>query len=161
MNVNKLIDYYGLERFESENCYLRNTYRSTFDAKTDVPMSTSMIGLYCNEPKSCSMFHVLSHDETWYFQGGDPIRLMLLCVDGTSKEVILGSDIEKNQVLQYTIHANTYQAGCLVEGGTYALFGCSVTPGFTMECFKQGTKNQLMKQYPDRKEWIEAFGMDE
>ncbi|NTU75904.1 MAG: hypothetical protein HGA86_07265, partial [Anaerolineaceae bacterium] len=48
------------------------------------------------------------------------------------------------------VPAHTWQAGYLVDGGRYALFGCTMAPGFNGACFEAGDEEQLIEQYPER-----------
>jgi len=82
--------------------------------------------------------------------GGDPPRLVLLYPNGTSKNVIMGSDPLKGQLVQLVIPAGVWQAGHMIAGGRYSLFGCTVAPGFTDDIFEGGTREELLKLYPTR-----------
>jgi predicted cupin superfamily sugar epimerase len=46
----------------------------------------------------------------------------------------------------------------MVKGGRYSLFGCTMAPGFTGDCFEGGTRNGLLKMYPDRADDINLLG---
>ncbi len=47
-----------------------------------------------------------------------------------------------------------WQGGCLKPGGRYALFGCTMAPGFTGGCFEAGVAAELVEEYPGRAEII-------
>jgi hypothetical protein len=64
--------------------------------------------------------------------------LYLLHPDGSSEEVVMGPDLTAGQQVQFTVPAGVWQGGCLAEGGEYALFGCTMAPGFTPGCFEAG-----------------------
>jgi Cupin superfamily (DUF985) len=84
-------------------------------------------------------------NEVWYFYGGDPLRLVLLYPDGSSENVIMGSDPLKGQ---YVIPAGVWQAGHMLVGGKYSLYGCTMAPGFTDDMFEGGMRDQLIELYP-------------
>ena len=105
------------------------------------------------------MFHRLKYDEVWHFYGGDPLRLILLFPDGSSRDVIMGSDPRRDQLVQFVIPAGVWQAGHILEGGKYSLFGCTVAPGFTDDIFEGGRREQLLSMYPDRAEDINRFSV--
>jgi predicted cupin superfamily sugar epimerase len=119
-----------------------------------------MIGMYCNEPLSRSVFHRLPVDEVWHFYGGDPLRLILLHPDGSSMDVIMGADPLAGHLVQYVVPAGVWQAGCLVEGGLYALFGCTVSPGFTGSMYEGGKCGDLLTAYPDRVDDIQFLSVE-
>lgn len=149
-SVQALIEHYGMTPLPVEGTYFVSTYRSVADTAEGGPVGTAMIGLYAADPPSRSLFHRLTHDEVWHFYGGDPLRLVLLRPDGTSEDVMLGSDPLGGQHVQFVIPAGVWQAGELAAGGTYALFGCTMAPGFTGTCFEGGTAATLRATHPDR-----------
>jgi hypothetical protein len=141
-----------------EATFFVQTYVS--DATTgDGPASSAGIGLYCDDPPSRSLFHRLDFDEVWHFYAGDPIRLVLLRSDGSDDEVILGTDVAGGQLVQYVIPAGTWQAGELVPGGRYGLFGCTMAPGFTPGCFEGGRVADLLESHPEKAADIERLGI--
>ena len=149
--VRRLIDHHGLTPLPVEGTYFVSTYRSVADTATGGPVGTAMIGLYSHEPLSRSLFHRLAFDEVWHFYGGDPIRLVQLDPDGSASDVVLGADVVAGQKVQHVIPAGSWQAGELVPGGEWALFGCTMAPGFTGDCFEGGTAEQLLRTHPQRR----------
>ncbi|NJN79400.1 MAG: cupin domain-containing protein [Anaerolineales bacterium] len=156
--VKTLIEHYKLQPLPVEATLFSSTYRSPNSLPDGKPFGTAMIGMYCYEPKSVSYFHKLTIDEIWHFYSGDPLRLILLYPDGSSKDVIMGNDPLSNQMLQFVIPAGVWQAGHTT--GEYSLFGCTLAPGFTDDIFTGGNKEELSKLYPDRKEDILNYGLD-
>jgi predicted cupin superfamily sugar epimerase len=156
--IKSLIEHYNLQPLPVEGTLFTSTYRSPESLPNGKPYGTGMLGLYCDEPKSISYFHKLSVDEMWHFYSGDPLRLILLYPDGSSKDFILGNDINQNQIVQFVIPAGVWQAGHTL--GEYSLFGCTLAPGFTDDIFTGGSKAELLKLYPDRKEDILNYGLD-
>lgn len=145
-----IIKYYQFERLPVEGTLFKSTYRSSRETSEGGPIGTAMLGLYCENPLSVSCFHRLSHDEIWHVYGGDPFKLILLHTDGSSEEVLMGGDVLKGQKVQFVVPANTWQAGFLVPGGRYALYGCTMAPGFSGSGFEAGVAEELVKQYPER-----------
>jgi predicted cupin superfamily sugar epimerase len=145
-----VIEHYNLQPLPVEGTLFTSTYRSSANLPSGDPLGTAIIGLYADEPKSLSYFHKLPSDEIWHFYGGDPLKLVLLFPDGSSKEVIMGSDVLAGQVVQYVIPAGVWQAGYMLLGGRYSLFGCTMAPGFTSKGFEAGVLAELLKKYPDR-----------
>jgi predicted cupin superfamily sugar epimerase len=152
--VKSLIEHYKFQLLPAEGTFFVSTYRSAGEFENGKPHGTAMIGMYCDEPRSLSLFHRLTADEVWHFYGGDPLRLVLLYPDGSSKDVILSSEN-----VQAVIPAGVWQAGHMVAGGVYSLFGCTVAPGFTGDMFEGGTQTQLLKLYPDRAQDIQTLGI--
>jgi predicted cupin superfamily sugar epimerase len=152
--VKSLIHHYKFQPLPAEGTLFVSTYRSKKEFENGKPYGTAMIGMYCDEPRSLSLFHRLSADEVWHFYGGDPLRLVLLYPDGSSKDVILSSEN-----VQTLVPAGVWQAGHMLEGGVYSLFGCTVAPGFTGDMFEGGTQKALLPLYPDRAKDIQILGI--
>ena len=146
-----LIKHFQFTPLPAEGTLFASTWRSNQDFADGSPVGTAMIGLFCHEPLSQSVYHRLPVDETWHFYGGDPIRLVLLAPDGSSREVILGADPLAGHFVQFTIPAGTWQAGHLVEGGLYGLFGCTLAPGFTGSMYEGADRGQLLAAYPNHR----------
>lgn len=156
--VKALIEYYKLKPLPVEGTLFASTYRSQQEFGTGKPFGTAMIGLYCSEPLSISLFHRLTVDEVWHFYAGDPFRLVLLYPNGSSKDVIMGHDPLLDQHVQFVIPAGIWQAGHMLDGGKYSLFGCTLAPGFTDDIFEGGTREQLIEVYPEKAEDINRLG---
>lgn len=145
-----ILKHYKFERLPVEGTLFISTYRSPVKTSEGTHAGTAMIGLYSENPLSVSCFHKLTIDEVWHAYSGDPFILVLLHPDGSSEEVLMGCDPLNGQKVQFVIPANTWQAGYIAPGGRYALFGCTMAPGFNPGCFEAGTAGDLIKKYPDR-----------
>ncbi|SFC42205.1 Cupin superfamily [Pseudoalteromonas denitrificans DSM 6059] len=86
--------------------------------------------------------------------------LVLLHDDGSSEQVLMGNQPQSGQKVQYTVPANTWQAGYLIEGGRFALFGCTMAPGFCGKHFLAGTSDELIPLYPDQEEIIKRLSVN-
>ena len=159
-DIAALIARFGLSMLPSEGTLFASTWRSTGNLAGGGPHGTAMIGLYCNDPLSQSLFHRLPVDEVWHFYAGDPLRLILLFSDGTSRDVVLGPDPLCGHHVQFIVPAGVWQAGQVMAGGRYALFGCTMAPGFTGSMYEGGVLETLVAQYPDRAVDIGRFGCD-
>lgn len=158
--VSALIAHFGLMPLPSEGTLFKSTYRSTRNVTGGGPIGTAMIGMYCDDPLSQSLFHRLPVDEVWHFHGGDPLRLVLLHADGSSSDVIMGPDPLTGHLVQFVVRAGVWQAGHIVAGGRYALFGCTMAPGFTAAMYEGGARDALTAWYPDRTDDIARLGCE-
>jgi uncharacterized protein len=154
-----LIERFGMERLPVEGTLFVSTHRSDAATPGGEPAGTAILGLYLDDPPSRSLFHRLAHDEVWHFYAGDPIRLVLLHPDGGSEDVVLGGDVVAGGRVQHVIRAGTWQAGELLPGGAWALFGCTMAPGFTAAAFEGGRASELLARYPERAEDIRRLGI--
>jgi predicted cupin superfamily sugar epimerase len=158
--IKELIDHYNLELLPVEQTLFTQTYRSKREIGDGKPIGTAIIGLYCDEPRSVSLFHRLPVDEVWHFYAGDPLRLVLLYPDGSGKDVIIGNHPLEGQHVQFVVPAGVWQAGHMVAGGRYSLYGCTLAPGFTEDMFEAGSRERLINAYPQRTNDINRLACD-
>lgn len=156
--VQALVRHFGLQPLPVEGTLFAATYRGAPLQPGGPARSSAMLGLYCDDPPSHSLFHRLPVDEVWHFHAGDPLRLVLLHADGSSSEVLMGNDPLRGQQVQAVVPAHTWQAGHLVDGGRYALFGCTVVPGFDSSMFEGGGREALLASHPGRRSDILRLG---
>lgn len=155
--IQALIDRYRLQPLPVEGTLFAETHRTHLELQPGRPAGTAMIGLYCEDPPSRSLFHRLTVDEVWHFHAGDPFRLILLRPDGTSEDLVLGPDPLGGHHSQVVVPAGVWQAAHLMPGGLYALYGCTLAPGYTPELFEGGTRATLLATHPSRRADIEEF----
>jgi predicted cupin superfamily sugar epimerase/uncharacterized protein (DUF952 family) len=149
-----MLRHFRFERLPVEGTLYHSSWRSAAENTHGEPAGTAMIGLYADSPESVSCFHRLTHDEVWHAYAGDPFSLFLLHPDGRTETVLMGTDPIAGQRVQYVVPAGVWQAGCLVAGGRFALFGCTMAPGFTGGCFEAGAATDLLAQYPSAAQQI-------
>jgi predicted cupin superfamily sugar epimerase len=152
-----LIEHFKMELLPMEGMYHASTYRSTARTAAGDPVGSAIVGLYAHDPLSYSCFHRLPFDEIWHVYAGDPFRLILLYPDGSSADVIMGSDLLDGQRVQFTVPAGVWQAGHVLEESEFALYGCTMAPGFTEAGFEAGDPAELTRLYPARANDIAAY----
>ncbi len=101
-----------------------------------------------------SAMHRLPHDETWHFYLGDPIELLLLFPDATWRVERLGPDIQHGERIQFNVPADTWMGAAVVEAGDWAVFGCTMAPGFRYTDYQGGEVEELCRAYPDAEQRI-------
>jgi uncharacterized protein len=149
-----VVDALGLEPLPVEGGWYRATWQSRELYSEGQPIGTAIVAMYSDDRDCFSTFHRLSHDETWHFYSGDPLRLVLLHSDGSSDDIVMGSDVIAGQQVQCTVPAGSWQAAHLIDGGRYALFGCTMAPGFTGSVFAGAQRDELLNGWPTRREDI-------
>jgi len=157
--LQEIISYFGMKPLPVEGTYFINTYISDAQTAEGGPAGTAGLGLYVSDPVSASTAHVLEFDEVWHFYEGDPIALYEFHSDGTARTITLGRDLAAGQVMQHTIKAGVIQAGEVTPGGNWSLFACTMSPGFTGNCFQGVTKSQMRGKYKGYEEIIERIGV--
>jgi predicted cupin superfamily sugar epimerase len=143
----ELITHYGLEPIPREGGLFRQTWAGP-ERPDGRPEGTAIVALLTAD--DFSALHRLPTDEIWHFYLGDPLELLLLAPDGTSRTTVLGPDVLGGQQIQFTVPAGTWMGGRVLAGGAWALFGCTMAPGFTFEGYEHGDAAALTARYPDR-----------
>jgi predicted cupin superfamily sugar epimerase len=144
-----------------EGGWFRETYRSdeSFSKEHlselysgDRNFSTQIY--YLLEHNDQSFFHRLKSDEFWHFYtGGSAAEIILLSEHGM-KRLLVGSDPEKGESYQVLIPKNTWFAAHLCNKSSYALVGCTVSPGFDFDDFEMGSRSDLLKDFPEHEKVI-------
>ncbi len=107
---------------------------------------------YLLEPETFSEMHRLKSDEIFHFYAGDAVEMLQLFPDGTGKRVVIGNDLLSEARPQVVVSRGVWQGSRLVAGGSWALLGCSVSPGFEFEDYNEGQRAELCARWP---EWAE------
>lgn len=154
-----LLRQFRFHRLPLEGTLYRQTWRAPDTMASGTPVGTAMIGLFTDSLGSVSRFHRLTHDEVWHAYAGDPFVLYLLHEDGGTSEVVMGTDPVAGHQVQVVVPAGTWQAGALLPGGRHALFGCTMAPGFTPNCFEAGGVQALTQRYPAAAALIARLGV--
>ncbi|KIZ13295.1 cupin domain-containing protein [Streptomyces natalensis] len=142
-----LIDFYGLVPLPREGGRFRSTWAGP-ERADGRPEGSAMVMLLTAEPGDFSALHRLPTDEIWHFYRGDPLTLLLLHDDGTTRTAVLGPDILGGQHVQFVVPAGTWMAAAVAEGGSWSLFGCTMAPGFSYEDYEHGDAVALAERFP-------------
>ena len=122
-----------------------------------LPDPTTAVVIYLLTPETRSAMHRLGSDEVFHFYLGHPAIMLLLQLDGSSEIVTLGHDIAGGQKTQLVVPSGVWQGMHLKDGGEFALMGTTVSPGFDYSDFELGTRNELIRRYPDRRDMIDRL----
>ncbi len=106
------------------------------------------------EGNQFSSFHRLKSDELWHFYDGTALTIIVIDETGLLKEIKLGNELNKDEAFQTVIKKNSWFAAELIDKTSFALIGCTVSPGFDFDDFELGKRNDLTKEFPQHKEII-------
>jgi predicted cupin superfamily sugar epimerase len=153
MTLERIIKILQLEPLPIEGGLFRQTYVSSESIKkehlpdrygSDKAFGTAIYYLLTSDPDSFSALHMLPTDEIWHFYLGDPVEMLELHPDGSSRHLILGQDIFNEQMVQHVVLAEIWQGARVFEGGEFALLGTTMAPGFSPEDYVGGDRNELI-----------------
>jgi predicted cupin superfamily sugar epimerase len=159
--IRSLLD---LKPLPLEGGYYAETYRSSrivpaemMSAESAGPRALATAIFYLLTPGTFSALHRLPADEVYHFYLGDPVEMLLLLPDGSGDVITLGPNILSNMKLQAIVPAGVWQGSRLIQGGTFALLGTTMSPGFDPADYEGGDRDDLARLYPDRRRLIEAL----
>ena len=156
LSAQDVIDQLGLIPHPEEGGWFLETHRSdeTFSPNA---LPDRYAGERCHStaiyylltPETYSHMHRLKTDEVFHFYAGDPCEMVQLHPDGSTETVVLGNDLARGHRPQVRVPRNSWQGMRLLPGGTFALMGCTVAPGFEFADYAHGVRAELVTKYPD------------
>ena len=161
MTADEIVSKLGLEPLPREGGYFAETYRSCRLIPENVlpdgysgdrPLATAIY--YLLTPDTFSAFHRLKSDEIYHFYLGDPVQMVLLYQDGSTNTLTIGPSILQNMELQVFVSAGVWQGSRVIPGGSYALLGTTMAPGFDPADYEQGRREELIRRYPNARDLI-------
>lgn len=145
-----------------EGGYYKEIYRSAEMFYVDAPQirnkrnySTSIYFLL--DGKQVSKFHRLKSDELWHFYDGDSVSIYVIDNKGNLTQLKLGRNIENNEMFQAVIKNGNWFAAEVINKKSFALIGCTVSPGFDFSDFEFANREYLINKYPHLQELIIKF----
>jgi predicted cupin superfamily sugar epimerase len=118
---------------------------------------TSTAIYYLLEPETFSEMHVLESDEIFHHYLGGAVEMLQLFEDGTSQRVVMGKDIAGGERLQHVVRRGVWQGSRLLRPEGWALLGCTVSPGFELEDYRDASAEELVARWPGEAEMIRGL----
>lgn len=114
---------------------------------------------YLLEKNDFSAWHKVRSDELWhYYDGGSVINIYVIARDGSLKMYKLGNPaIDSEAMFQVVVEAECWFCAEVKNKNSFALVGCTVSPGFEFEDFELANRQKLLARYPEYKEIIMQF----
>lgn len=150
-----------------EGGYYRETYRSTgvisgkglpSDFKGSRSFSTAIYFLLAGSQRST--LHRIKSDEIWHFYCGSVLVLHVIDLRGRHSQIRLGRNPAMGEVLQAVVPGGCWFGAKLANSRSYALVGCTVSPGFDFRDFELGGRAALVRRYPRHQKVIEELTAD-
>lgn len=136
-----------------EGGYYQETFRSQGTiAALDRNYSTAIYYLLLE--KAFSAFHRIKSDELWHFYAGNTLEVAVLYPNGSLKIHRLGPHWKQGDRFQLAVPANHWFASRMADPTTYALVGCTVSPGFDFRDFEMAERQTLLTEYPQHQQVI-------
>jgi predicted cupin superfamily sugar epimerase len=147
-----------------EGGYYKETYRSE-DIIRDTILGNEFNGsrnlctgiYYLLESDDFSALHKINQDEMWHFYLGEAIELTMISEVGELSMVTIGNNVLNGEVLQFVVPKRYWFGARLLKANSFALVGCTVSPGFDFNDFKLGEREELLYKFPQHDEIIESL----
>ena len=96
-----------------------------------------------------SAFHRIKQDEIWHFYRGSTISLHTISPEGNYTKIPIGNKLSSGEVPQYVVPGGYWFASEIEEESSYALAGCTVSPGFDFRDFELTPRQDLLNLFPE------------
>jgi predicted cupin superfamily sugar epimerase len=161
-DVKKLL---GLKPHPREGGWYVRTYEAAefvsaaafCDARYAGARRTGTAIYYLLDRNTFSEMHRLWSDEVFHFYAGDAVEMLQLREGGGGTTVVIGNDLRRGQRPQVVVERGVWQGSRLVDGGQWALLGCTVSPGFEFEDYDAGDRAELCAGWPEFAQEITAL----
>lgn len=133
-----------------EGGHYRETYRA--DLLVETPAGLRSAGtsiLYLLSGDEVSRFHRIDADEIWFHHQGGTLIIYALHDDGRAQAHRLSTDQP-----QCVIKAGVWFGAALEHADDFCLVSCAVSPGFDFAGFELAQPDELLRQWPQAKDWI-------
>ena len=164
LTAEQIIETLGLAPHPTEGGRFVETYRSgerlaagALPERYGGERSLATAIYYLLTPDTFSEMHRLRSDEVYHFCLGDPVELLQLRPDGSGEVFRLGTDLAAGERPQLLVPHGVWQGSRLVEGGRFALLGCTMAPGFEHDDYEGGRRADLAERYPPYRHLITAL----
>lgn len=158
LDARHLIERLGLAPLPQEGGWYRETYRSAATCTTpqgERSLATAIY--YLLTPDTFSAWHRLPGDELYHVYAGDPVELFTIDRDGSLQRTLLGTRVDRDVRPQHLVPGGCWQASRLVAGGSGALLGTTMSPGFDFADYEHGRRDDLADRHPEHLQVIRAL----
>jgi uncharacterized protein len=167
VDAQQIIAALELQPHPKEGGFFAESYRSEASIPADAlpegfsgSRSISTAIYYLLTPETFSEMHRLPGDEIFHFYMGDPVEMLQLWPDGTGRVVEIGTDLGAGQRPQVVAPGGVWQGSRLKPGGSFALMGTTVAPGFDYHDYETGQRASLARQYPQYEQMIQDLARE-
>lgn len=112
-------------------------------------------------PSAPVRLHRILNDQLYHYYDGDPLELLMLHEDGTSRYAIMGPDLARGQHVQLLIPGGTFHTARVAGEREWFLGGSTEWPGVIPSDVELGDVDALTARHPDVADDIRAFGTPE
>jgi len=155
LDPEQIIEMFSMRPLEPEGGHYVETFRAEEPVGTAVLPGQSGVKkslytsiLYLLTPDARSLLHRLPSDEIYHFYIGDPVLLLLLHPSGQVELLTLGHNLQAGERVQIRVPRGVWQGALLRDGGSFALLGTTMAPGFDHSDYEAGDRQELTDRFP-------------
>lgn len=157
--MDELIEKLNLKKF-SEGVYHGDSFQSERWIQTEDGKKRQMMSaIYYLLQKDVPIDSFIENESTvmHFFHAGDPMIFYLVHPDGRLETKILGQDLDKGQEFLFTATGGVWKCSTLGADSKagYSLISEVVVPGFNQEDFKSNNKEEIIKRFPQHKDFFD------
>ena len=147
-----------------EGGYFKETYRS-FESidKHALPERFSDDRSFCTaiyfllHNNDFSAFHRIKQDELWHFYIGGTLIVHIINQQGNYYQIKLGMNLDVGEVFQAMVSYDSWFGANLQTPDSFALVGCTVSPGFDFADLEIAKRDVLVNLFPEHRQIIEQL----
>lgn len=160
-SIDEIITYFDMQKhieggfaslfYEDPGNIKKDSLPSAFDSSRPY-----FNGIYFLVPQGIkTLLHQLPINEIWHFCLGAPLEIYEINPKGQLTKTILGPDIRKGHKLVHIVEkGNWFGTHSL---GLYTLATCTTSPGFRLQDFRKGNRDELTTIFPQLTDLIIEF----
>lgn len=147
-----------------EGGYFRQTYIKKSVAangeglEPSLPQATAIYFMITGD--NFSSWHRVPHDEIFHFYQGESVEFLMITPEGKLNVRRFGADLQNGDEPQIVVPGGTWQAFRILNpdsNDSWSLMGTTMSPGFQFETFEIGSRDAMLREFPEHREIIEAL----
>jgi len=143
-----------------EGGWYRETWRSNLEVAVPWSAEKRSAGTsiyFLLESPDFSSFHRIKSDELWHFYDGTAIEIIWIEPEGNLQSCVIGRNHIAGEKLLCVVPAGCWFAARLKVSESYALVGCTVSPGFDFRDFELAGRKELIELFPEHEALIKSL----
>ena len=169
VNFKDLKAHLGLKHNDKEGGFLSLTYNAKLSLPNnlfpDLPQANPERTLggaiyYVITEHSPSRMHRTMADVIYHFYSGDPVEILLVYPSGhkpASEIITFGADLSAGQLPMKTIPGGTWMGSRVHDGGTIAIMGVTMAPGFHSIDYQIANIDEFKADHPQYAEFVDKL----
>lgn len=144
---------YFKETYRSDEIIIKENLPKRFDGERN--FSTSIYYMLVGD--QISKLHRIKSDEIWHHHYGSTVIIHTIDEAGNLESHRLGTKDLDNSTPQIIVRHGLWFCAEIEDKNSFALCGCTVSPGFDFQDFEMAIFDDLVNNFPNLKSFIKSF----